>query len=314
MHITLQENTLLSVCVPTYNRSAMLKDFFESIGRDYLDMIEIVIVDDGSTDDTDSLCRKYKNKLNVVYSYQENRGRSYALKQSILSATGLFVIIMDSDDVFTDDGIKVVIDYILKNHEYLNNNDIAGLVFLCGSKNGVIGKSFRDDWSIGNMLKDVADLRVIGDKKEVIKSELLKRFMYQGFRNEKRMATSILWNRISAEYNVININRIVAHKDYHSDGLTKNINSVRMMSSRSSSLFYCEALSLHGTVYSSYRYAIKMSINLLRYSWHSSSMSCIGKLDMSGKNVLFLSFSLPFSYFLYLHDKVLHRVNSTRLL
>ena len=53
---------LLSICVPTYNRSELLKEMLDSVNCLYLDKIEIVIVDDGSKDSTKKLCKEYKVK------------------------------------------------------------------------------------------------------------------------------------------------------------------------------------------------------------------------------------------------------------
>ena len=54
---TASNNFLLSICVPTYNREALLKKMFDSIGFAYIDNIEIVLVDDGSEDSTKEVCK-----------------------------------------------------------------------------------------------------------------------------------------------------------------------------------------------------------------------------------------------------------------
>ena len=144
---------------------------------------------------------------------------------------------------------------------------------------------------------------IYGDKKEVIKLDILKKFMYTPYESEKRMATSVLWNRISNEFDVINVNKIVAMKIYCDDGLGKNIDYVRMLSSKSSSLFYSETLNSHGIVYSSYRYAFRMSINLIRYSIHSKSLEFIRKVNFNATNLSLLLSAIPFGLYLYLKDK-----------
>jgi glycosyltransferase involved in cell wall biosynthesis len=303
MKNNITNNLLLSVCIPTYNRESLLEELFESVGFDYIKNVEIVIVDDGSNDGTASLCEKYQEKFNIKYLYQENSGRAHALRSSILNASGEFVLIMDSDDIFVKSGISIVIKSILDLYDQLDVIDIAGLVFLCSDNNKVIGNSFDKDQSVGNILRDVADGKIKGDKKEVIKLSILKDFMYIPFENEKRMATSILWNRISTKFNVINLNKVAAYKFYFDDGLTKNIDNIRMLSSKSSSLFYSEAFGHYNKTYFSSSYAFRMSINLIRYSMHSKSLKFIRSLDFNLKNSLLLLCSVPISFYLFLKDK-----------
>ncbi len=306
---TTSNNILLSVCVPTYNRDVLLKKMFDSIGFDYIDNIEIIVVDDGSEDSTRKLCEEYKNKYNLKYIYQKNLGRSHALRLSILNASGSYVIIMDSDDVFIKNGISVIVKSLLKPSNYICEKNIAGMVFLCGDENyDLIGKSFDSEKATGNILRDVADFDIYGDKKEVIRLDILKKFMYTPYESEKRMATSILWNRISYEFDVINVNKSVALKKYCDDGLGKNINYVRMLSCKSSSLFYSETLNFYGIVYSSYRYAFRMSINLIRYSIHSKSLEFIRKVNINASNLSLLLSAIPFGLYLYLQDKYKHIV------
>jgi len=275
----------------------------DSIGFAYLDKIEIVLVDDGSEDSTRELCKNYKNTYNLKYIYQENLGRSHALKLSILNASGSYVMIMDSDDEFIKHGISTIMQSLLESSKSLSEKNIAGMVFLCCDENNdVLGKSFNTERATGNIIRDLADLNIYGDKKEVIKLDIIKKFMYTPYESEKRMATSVLWNRISKEFDVININKIVAIKIYCEDGLGKNIDYVRMLSCKSSSLVYSEMLNSHKIVYFSYRYAFRMSINLIRYSIHSKSLEFIRAVNLNNSNLLLLLSAVPFSLYLYLKD------------
>ena len=296
---------LLSICVPTYNRSELLKEMLDSVNCLYLDKIEIVIVDDGSKDSTKKLCKEYKKKYNLNYIYQENKGRSFALRTSILNTSGLYAVIMDSYDKFVSNGLNLIIKSIIDLSKQIHENNFAGMVFLCcDEKQNILGKGYLQEKSVGNIIRDYADLKINGDKKEVILLDILKKYMYEPFESEKRMATSILWNRISQKYDVININQIVALKIYCDDGLGKNIDKVRMLSSKSSSLFYSESLNSHRVVYFSYIYALRMFINLIRYSMHSKTLEFLKKVNFKLSNLVLLFPALPVGFFLYLRDKV----------
>jgi glycosyltransferase involved in cell wall biosynthesis len=88
----------VSVIIPTYNRARYLAEAIESIlNQDIRDCrIEIIVVDDGSTDNTKEVVRKYNN--NIRYIYQDNRGAGPARNRGIDEATGEWVAFLDSDD------------------------------------------------------------------------------------------------------------------------------------------------------------------------------------------------------------------------
>ena len=90
----------LSVVVPTYNRSEVLRVCLASLARQTLpsDQFEVLVVDDGSTDDTESVVRSFQGALLVRYLRQpHNRGRAAARNRGIREATGDVVVFVDSD-------------------------------------------------------------------------------------------------------------------------------------------------------------------------------------------------------------------------
>ena len=88
----------VSVIIPTYNRAHYLGEAIESIlNQDIRDCrIEIIVVDDGSTDNTQEVLRKYGNS--VRYIFQDHRGAGPARNRGIDEATGEWVAFLDSDD------------------------------------------------------------------------------------------------------------------------------------------------------------------------------------------------------------------------
>jgi len=90
----------LSVVVPTYNRREVLRVCLASLARQTLssDQFEVLVVDDGSTDDTESVVRSFQGALLVRYLRQpHNRGRAAARNRGIREATGDVVVFVDSD-------------------------------------------------------------------------------------------------------------------------------------------------------------------------------------------------------------------------
>lgn len=88
----------ISVIIPTYNRARLLGEALESVLRQEEPAFEILVVDDGSTDETDELLRKHGDRVRVLR--QENRGPAAARNLGIEQARGDYIAFLDSDDVW----------------------------------------------------------------------------------------------------------------------------------------------------------------------------------------------------------------------
>lgn len=91
--------TLVSVVIPAYNQSQFLADAVHSVLCQTLDDLEVIVVDDGSTDDTAQVASGIRDPR-VRYIYQENRGLSAARNTGIRASTGKYLSFLDCDDLF----------------------------------------------------------------------------------------------------------------------------------------------------------------------------------------------------------------------
>jgi glycosyltransferase involved in cell wall biosynthesis len=89
---------MTSVIIPTFNRAAFLREAIDSVLAQNEQNLELLIVDDGSTDDTRKLVAQYGNL--VQYYFQQNRGVSAARNLGIRHAAGKFIAFLDSDDLW----------------------------------------------------------------------------------------------------------------------------------------------------------------------------------------------------------------------
>jgi len=109
----------VSVIIPTYNRSAYLVGAIESVlSQSYCDL-EIIVVDDGSTDNTQDVISGYGDR--VRYLFQENKGPSSARNLGISAAEGDLIAFLDSDDLWRRDKLE-------KQVELFEQNSNIGLV------------------------------------------------------------------------------------------------------------------------------------------------------------------------------------------
>lgn len=89
----------VSVIIPVYNSESTIDKCVQSVLSQTYSNIEIILVDDGSTDKSGEICRKYERRYsNVIYMYQQNQGVSAARNNGIQNATGKWIAFVDSDD------------------------------------------------------------------------------------------------------------------------------------------------------------------------------------------------------------------------
>ncbi|MFH1198794.1 MAG: glycosyltransferase family 2 protein [Candidatus Omnitrophota bacterium] len=111
---------LVSVIIPTYNRQHYIKEAVESaLAQDYL-KIEVIVVDDGSQDNTESVLAPYAGR--IKYIKQENSGPAKARNHGIKAARGEFITFLDSDDKYFSRKVS-------RQAEYLRNHSECGLVY-----------------------------------------------------------------------------------------------------------------------------------------------------------------------------------------
>tara|TARA_B100000242_G_scaffold293986_1_gene274046 strand:+ start:1888 stop:2706 length:819 start_codon:yes stop_codon:yes gene_type:complete len=110
---------LVSVIIPTYNRSEFLVESIKSIWKQIHRPIEVLIIDDGSTDDTktrvDNLKEKFeKENFKIIYKYQKNKGSNVARNEGLKIASGNWIQFLDSDDLLEKDKFKIQLKALLE--------------------------------------------------------------------------------------------------------------------------------------------------------------------------------------------------------
>lgn len=112
MDLTQEQNHVVSIIIPTYNYGTYLPTAIQSCLNQTYPSIEIIVVDDGSTDDTKDVVKEFNDR--VIYIYQENSGVSAARNKGLELATGDYLAFLDSDDYLTNDSIEIKVDILKK--------------------------------------------------------------------------------------------------------------------------------------------------------------------------------------------------------
>ncbi|MEG5056961.1 amino acid adenylation domain-containing protein [Microcoleus sp. A2-C5] len=99
----------VSVVIPSYNSAQFLPEAIESILEQTLPVFEIIVVDDGSTDETKEICDRYPA---VKYVYQNNQGVAAARNTGLGVSTGEYIVFLDSDDCLLPEAIEIGVKHI----------------------------------------------------------------------------------------------------------------------------------------------------------------------------------------------------------
>jgi len=121
-------STFFSVIIPTYNRSHILRKTITSVLNQTFENFEVIIVDDGSTDNTKDVVKVItESDSRVKYIYQINSERAIARNNGAAKAKGEFYIFLDSDDFFEP-------THLFNLNEYINSSDQQKALFFTNAK------------------------------------------------------------------------------------------------------------------------------------------------------------------------------------
>lgn len=103
------QDKILSIIIPVYNAEKYVEGLLQSFLKQNLEKVEIILVDDGSKDNSLKICNKYADKNeSIVVTHQNNQGASAARNTGIGLANGKYIAFVDSDDSIADDYVENV--------------------------------------------------------------------------------------------------------------------------------------------------------------------------------------------------------------
>ena len=211
----------ISVVIPTYNSADFIGEAIESALNQSLKPFEIIVIDDGSTDNTREVLKKY-NK-NISYYYQSNHGSGKARNKGIKEAKGEYIAFLDSDD-FWD------INHLDNLFSVLINNPGSALSY-CGKKwvgkkgnllkNSYIQNEFPSGWIFSNLIKGnyISSSSVVLIKKKV----LYDVGFFDENKNMRNAQDYQLWLRVSARHPIASSPKKTVNYRRHENNRTKDV-------------------------------------------------------------------------------------------
>ena len=216
----------LTICTPTYNRGYILPELYNSLKKQTSMLFEWLIIDDGSTDNTDEIISSWisnENKFSIRYYKKENGGKCSAINYGLDLAKGELFLVIDSDDIITFDAVKKV---IALEKTIINKNEFCGVSFNLGlSAENTPNNLFSEDYKDATLLERYSEFD--GERAFAFYTNIHQKYKYPVFTNERFMTEAVVWNRIAKDgYKMRFSNDIICIYEYRDDGLTKAGNSI----------------------------------------------------------------------------------------
>lgn len=114
----MSNSPIVSVIIPAYNASRYLKETIESLLVQSYSNLEIIIINDGSTDDTETVIRPFLTEKRIKYFSQANGGISKARNKGVVCSQGVYIAFLDADDLALPERIEEQVDFLEKNSDY----------------------------------------------------------------------------------------------------------------------------------------------------------------------------------------------------
>jgi glycosyltransferase involved in cell wall biosynthesis len=236
----------VSVITATYNRARTLPRTYEALkGQTFCDF-EWVIVDDGSSDGTESLVRGWQaeDKIRIVYAWKSNGGVHTARNAAVAAAHGELVLQIDSDDWCE----PYALEELMKAWESIpsaEQESFSGVTCLCRTPDGQLGgDKFPHDVMDAYPYEMDWQYHIRGDKWGTQRRDLMSQYPFPVFSGEKFCPEALVWNRIGKRYRKRFINRSLLVYDRSSTGLSGHVVVLRASNPRGYALYYGELAQL----------------------------------------------------------------------
>ncbi|MGV4554347.1 glycosyltransferase family 2 protein [Ornithobacterium rhinotracheale] len=288
------EKPYISILTPTYNRANLLARVFESLQRQTDKDFEWIIVDDGSTDNTEEIIKTFSpSTFDLYYFKKENGGKHTAINLGISKAKGDFTLILDTDDHLT----PTAIEQLKENIQKINDISVVAVATRRINPDGSIVGSGNFEKITSNSLDIRYKHNITGDLVEVFKTDILQKHPFPEIEGERFCPEALIWNRIAQKYKIDFYNYGFYVTEYLPGGLTDKIVKIRMNSPKASMIHYSELASYNIPL----KEKIKATINFWRFSFNDNDWSFKNKL--SRVNLLYSLVGFPLGFAMYLNDR-----------
>ena len=214
----------ITVFTPTYNRAYIIENLYRSLCRQSYRNFEWLVVDDGSSDNTEELFQRLKQEadFHIQYYKKENGGKGRAINYGVDFARGELFFNVDSDDYLTDDALEKVAAW---------ESTIAGDPRFCGvvgnlgtAADDTPNHTFAGQWRDASLLERYPEYSsdpIDGERAYIFYTDIQKKYRYPEFEGERFITPGIPWNRMAHDGYLVRVfNDIIWIYEYMPDGLS----------------------------------------------------------------------------------------------
>ena len=273
----------ITIFTPTYNRAFSLEKAYNSLIKQEDKNFIWMIIDDGSTDDTEKIVENWikQKKIKIEYYKIKNGGKANAYNYAIeKTKTDYFLFSLDSDDVLIDNAISIINEYINK---YSNYNIINFINKVSNKKENKYDINKLKDKSYFDALNEhILNIETVN----LFKTSYLKNYKFPRIENENFFTEAYIFYKMKCPVKWTNTE--LEKATYLNDGLTKNTSKLFVNNPKSWYLY--NKLRLENS--KSFKYTIKYTIYLISFGLLSNSNSIL----KDSKNTILTILLYPFGF------------------
>ena len=217
----MENKPIVSVIIPTYNRAHLIGRAIKSVLNQTYQDFEIIVVDDGSTDNTGEIIRGFKDKrVKYIKKYKENKGSSVARNIGIKVARGKYIALLDSDDEWLPEKLDKQIK-VLQSESPEVGVVYSNLLYI--DENGKNMSKFRNPKKEGYIYEDLLGKNYVGtDSTLLIRKECFNRVgLFDDLLNTQQDWD--MWIRIAKYYRFALIKVPLVKYRLHSNQISRNL-------------------------------------------------------------------------------------------
>lgn len=211
----------ITVFTPTFNRKENLKQCYESLLSQTNKNFVWQIVDDGSTDNTDSLVNQWidEQEIDIIYIKKENGGKASSINASLSETNTDLWMTLDSDDYLFPNAIEI----ILNKYPLIKTDDnICGMFALRSSPNGEPMQKVQIPEDIEYATQNYIryNLGIPPEYMHVFKTEIIKKYPYPIIKGENYIPLSYVFDQVDQDYEYLILNQPLMVCEYQEGGIT----------------------------------------------------------------------------------------------
>lgn len=233
---------MITVFTPTYNRADKLNRVYESLIKQKNYSFEWLIVDDGSSDDTEGVIKSFSNSPFPIRYYKKgNGGKHTAYNIALELAEGSYFLCVDSDDWLSDEAIQIL------NKELEICSTPLILAYKTDEKGNMLSDYFPHQISHIGLLDLSNRYNCSGEFSIILKTEFARKYPFPIFEGERFLTEAVIYDRMAQDEEASLIPHVITICEYQSDGLTSNLNRIMKSNPAGYCLYFMQRIDLAGS-------------------------------------------------------------------